>query len=222
MYLQRVFRLTSYANSIGVCSTSCVVRWCGLATCPRSKAASTANETYLGGVEDGVHQDFLSTDIKAIVAPAAEEEGRGIGRIRLRSIADVSADSLHPFVEQCVTPGAIVHTDGWLGYNGIEAKGYTHEVTVMSQHDEPAHQLMPRVHRVASLLKHWLLGTHQGAVREKHVDYYLDEYTFRFNRRRSRARGLLFYRLLQNAVAVDPVPYGQLVGGQSERDHKIW
>ena len=79
----------------------------------------------------------------------------------------------------------------------------------MSQHDEPAHQLMPRVHRVASLLKRWLLGTHQGAVREKHVDYYLDEYTFRFNRRRSRARGLLFYRLLQNAVAVDPVPYGQ-------------
>ena len=112
--------------------------------------------------------------------------------------------------------------DGWPGYNGIEAKGYTHEVTVMSQHDEPAHQLMPRVHRVASLLKRWLLGTHQGAVREKHVDYYLDEYTFRFNRRRSRARGLLFYRLLQNAVAVDPVPYGQLVGGQSERDHKIW
>ena len=81
---------------------------------------------------------------------------------------------------------------------------------------------MPRVHRVASLLKRWLLGTHQGAVSGKHLDYYLDEYTFRFNRRRSRARGLLFYRLLQNAVAVDPVPYGQLVGGQSERDHKIW
>ena len=80
---------------------------------------------------------------------------------------------------------------------------------------------MPRVHRVASLLKRWLLGTHQGAVRGKHLDYYLDEYTFRFNRRRSRTRGLLFYRLLQNAAAIDPVLYSQLVGGQSERDHKI-
>ncbi len=80
---------------------------------------------------------------------------------------------------------------------------------------------MPRVHRVASPLKRWLLGTYQGAVREKHLDYYLDEYTFRFNRRRSRARGLLFYRLMQNAVAVDPIPSGQLVGGQSQRDHKI-
>ena len=187
--------------------------------CHESEVCVEVDETYLGGAEEGVHG--RETENKAIVAVAAEEDGRGIGRIRLRRIADVSADSLHPFVEQCVTPGAIVHTDGWPGYNGIEAKGYTHEVTVLSQHDEPAHQLMPRVHRVASLLKRWLLGTHQGAVREKHLDYYLDEYTFRFNRRRSRARGLLFYRLLQNAVAVDPVPYGQLVGGQNERDHKI-
>ena len=185
----------------------------------RLEGSVEVDETYLGGAEEGVHG--RETVNKAIVAVAAEENGRGIGRIRLRRIADVSADSLHPFVEQSVTPGAIVHTDGWPSYNGIDAKGYTHEVTVLSQHDEPAHQLMPRVHRVASLLKRWLLGTHQGAVREKHLDYYLDEYTFRFNRRRSRARGLLFYRLLQNAVAVDPVPYGQLVGGQSERDHKI-
>jgi hypothetical protein len=80
---------------------------------------------------------------------------------------------------------------------------------------------MPHVHRVASLLKRWPLGTHQRAVREKHLDYFLDEYTFRFNRRRSRSRGLLCYRLLQNAVAVDPVAYCQLVGEQSERDHKI-
>ena len=78
-------------------------------------------------------------------------------------------------------------------------------MTILSQSDDRAHKLMPRVHRVASLLKRWLLGTHQGAVSEKHLDYYLDEFTFRFNRRRSRARGLLFYRLLQNAVQVDPV-----------------
>ena len=80
---------------------------------------------------------------------------------------------------------------------------------------------MPRVHRVASLLKRWFLGTHQGAVSAKHLDYYLDEYTFRFNRRRSRARGLLFYRLLQNAVSIDPVPYSKLVAEPNEHDHKM-
>ena len=74
---------------------------------------------------------------------------------------------------------------------------------------------MPRAHRAASLLKRWLLGTHQGAVSDKHLDYYLDEFTSRFNRRRSQARGLLFYRLLQNAVRVDPVPYHRLVGGNA-------
>ena len=119
------------------------------------------------------------------------------------------------------SPGSVVHTDGWKGYNNIAEKGYTHKVTIISQSDDPAHKLMPRVHRVASLLKRWLLGTHQGAVSEKHWAYYLDEFTFRFNRRRSRARGLLFYRLLQNAVQVDPVPYRQLVGGSSRSDHNM-
>jgi transposase-like protein len=185
----------------------------------RLQGCVEVDETYLGGAEEGVHG--RETEAKAIVGVAAEEDGRGIGRIRLRRIADVSANSLHAFVEQSITPGAVVHTDAWPGYHSIEAKGYRHKVTVLSQHNEPAHQLMPRVHRVASLLKRWLLGTHQGAVSQKHLDYYLDEYTFRFNRRRSRARGLLFYRLLQNAVAVDPVPYGRLVGARSERDHKI-
>ena len=185
----------------------------------RLEGCVEVDETYLGGAEEGVHG--RETENKAIVAIAAEEDGRGIGRIRLRRIADASADSLHPFVELSVIPGAVIHTDRWPAYNGIEAKGYTHKVTIMSRHDEPAHQLMPRVHQVASLLKRRLLGTHQGAVSIRHLDYYLDEYTFRFNRRRSRVRGLLFYRLLQNAVAIDPVPYGQLVGGQNDHDHKI-
>jgi transposase-like protein len=181
------------------------------------KGPVEVDEIYLGGAEEGVHG--RETQSKPIVAVAAEEDGPGIGRIRLRRVPDVSADSLRPFVEECITPGAVVHTDGWPSYKGIAARGYTHRVTFLSRHDEPAHQLMPRVHRVASLLKRWLLGTHQGAVSGKHLDYYLDEYTFRFNRRRSRARGLLFYRLLQNAVAVDPVPYSQLVGAQKEPDH---
>ena len=185
----------------------------------RLQGCVEVDETYLGGAEEGVRG--RETKNKTIVCVAAEEDGRGIGRIRLRRIADVSSKCLHPFVEQCVAPGAVVHTDAWRGYSGINAKGYTHNITVLSQHAEPAHQLMPRVHRVASLLKRWLLGTHQGAVSEKHLDYYLDEFTFRFNRRRSRVRGLLFYRLLQNAAVADPVSYGQLVRGQSDGDHKI-
>ena len=177
------------------------------------------DETYVGGEEEGVRG--RPTEDKAIVAVAAEEHGRGIGRIRLRRVPDASSQSLHPFIEESVRPGAVVHTDGWKGYNDIAKKGYTHEVTILRQSDDPAHKLMPRVHRVASLLKRWLLGTHQGAVSEKHLDYYLDEFTFRFNRRRSRARGLLFYRLLQNAVQVDPVPYRRLVGGSWRSDHNM-
>ena len=90
---------------------------------------------------------------------------------------------------QAVAAGSGVHTDGWDGYNGLAARGYQHEASVLrGQGKEAATQLMPRVHRVAALLKRWLLGTHQGAVRAEHLDYYLDEFTFRFNRRTSRSR----------------------------------
>jgi transposase-like protein len=173
------------------------------------------DETYVGGPEGGWHGRRTAT--KAIVVVAAQEDGPGIGRIRLRRIPDVSAASLHPFVEEAVAPGSLVHTDGWMGYAGLQARGYRHKVTSLRRTARLAHELMPRVHRVASLLKRWLLGTHQGAVRDRHLDYYLDEFTFRFNRRRSRARGLLFYRLLQQAVQVGPVRYARLVGGTGQR-----
>ena len=101
----------------------------------------------------------------------------------------------------------MVHTDGWLGYLPTEGKGYVHRVTFLQGNKKSASELMPQVHRVVSLLKRWLLGTHQGAVSHEHLDYYLDEFTFRFNRRTSRSRGKLFFRLLQQAVAVEPAPY---------------
>ena len=148
---------------------------------------------------------------KSIVAVAAEEDGKGIGRIRLRRIKDVSADSLLPFIRDAVVPGAVLHTDGWSGYTGLKSAGYKHKVSVISTGPDPAHEVMPRVHSVAALLKRWLLGTHQGGVQPQHLDYYLDEFTFRFNRRRSKARGLLFHRLAEQAVAVDPAPYRTII-----------
>ncbi|MBI4168436.1 MAG: IS1595 family transposase [Acidobacteria bacterium] len=177
------------------------------------------DETYVGGIEEGVHG--RETESKAVVVVAAEEDGRGIGRVRLRRVPNVSAASLLRFVEEAVAPGSVVHTDGWGGYNDLEVKGYGHRVTNITRSEQLAHELLPRVHRVASLLKRWLLGTHHGAVRGKHLGYYLDEFTFRFNRRRARARGLLFYRLLQQAVDVGPAPYSRLVAGKGGPHHKI-
>jgi transposase-like protein len=169
------------------------------------------DETYIGGV--GVKIRGRGAKRKVIVAIAAEVRGRGPGRIRMSVIPDVSATSLHEFVSNNVTKGAEIRTDGWKGYNGIETMGYRHIVTNISDGRDPAHVVMPRVHRVASLLDRWWLGIHQGAIRPSHLDYYLDEFTFRFNRRTSRARGLLFYRLMEQAVNCVPVSRQMIVGG---------
>ena len=105
----------------------------------------------------------------------------------------------------------MVRTDGWRSYLTLPDQGYTHERTIVYEGDDPAHVAMPAVHRVASLLKRWLLGTHQGSVSPKHLDAYLNEFTFRFNRRTSRRRGLLFHRLIEQAVVTPPVTYQQTV-----------
>lgn len=167
------------------------------------------DETYVGGPEEGVRG--RETTDKTPVVIAAEARGRGIGRIRLRRVEDVSAERLLPFIQLAVTPGSEVHTDGWSGYTGLRSLGYEHRVTPLKRSGHPAHELMPRVHKVAALLKRWLLGTHHGGVQPSHLDYYLDEFTFRFNRRSSRARGLLFHRLAQQAMATGPAPYHRLV-----------
>jgi transposase-like protein len=177
------------------------------------------DETYVGGEEEGVTGRY--TEKKAIVVAAVEVlEPKGFGRIRLRRVPDVSGGSLVGFIQQAVLPGSVILTDGWKGYDALPRHGYTREKTVLSESGDPAHVALPGVHRVASLLKRWLLGTHQGSVSNKHLDYYLDEFTFRFNRRSSKARGLLFYRLLQHAVQIGPVPYRQLTAGEQERGPK--
>jgi transposase-like protein len=169
------------------------------------------DETYVGGPEEGKRGREIEK--KSIVVVAAEKNGRGIGRIRLRRVKDVSAESLLDFIRETVEPGATIHTDGWKSYAGLPVAGYKHRVTFVSGGDEQAHEVMPRVHNVAALLKRWLLGTLQGGVQQQRLDYYLDEFTFRFNRRRSNARGLLFHRLAQQAVAVGPAPYSSIVSG---------
>jgi transposase-like protein len=148
-----------------------------------------------------------------VIVIAAEQVDRGMGRIRMRRTPDASADSLQAFIDDVVEVGSIVSTDAWLGYERVGKRGYRHRIIFVKGAKDSASDLLPRVHRVASLLKRWLLGTHQGAVSFEHLDYYLDEFTFRFNRRSSRHRGKLFYRLVQQAVAVDPVPYKRLIGG---------
>jgi transposase-like protein len=174
------------------------------------------DETFVGGVEEGGGRRHVGK--KALVVIAVEIRGSALGRIRLQRVRDSSAESLLPFVRAAVAPGARVITDGWPAYLGLTAAGYRHERQVGRGSNEPAGALLPRVHRVAALLKRWLLGTHQGRPDRAHLPYYLDEFTFRFNRRTSRHRGLLFYRLLQQAVVVAPVPYERLIGGQPPQD----
>jgi len=171
------------------------------------------DETYFGGVSEG-HEGRRRGN-KALIVIAAQEDGRRIGRIRMQRVPDASARSLQGFILRAVAPGSVVHTDGWSGYAGLEARGYVHESTPQKRLDVPGAEedRLPRVHRVASLLKRWVLGTHQGAVSHGHLDYYLDEFTFRFNRRTSASRGMLFYRLLQNAVRIGPTPYRAMAKG---------
>ena len=155
------------------------------------------DEGYIGGEEEGLPGQ-LNLE-KTLVVVAAQEDGKGIGRIRMRQIPNAAAHCLMPFIRDSVVPGSIVHTDGWLGYSPLENNGFLHEVTYLKGNKKAASELLPRVHLVISHLKRWLLGTHQGAISHKHLDYYLDEFTFRFNRRRSKNRGKLFYRLAQQA-----------------------
>lgn len=180
------------------------------------------DEAYIGGLEEGGRG--RKTGKKSLVVIAAQEDGEKIGRIRMKRIPNASSQSLHPFVEEVIEPGSVICTDGWEGYSGLEKKGYSHEIIVVGKHKESASALLPRVHLVVSLLKRWLMGTHQGAVSHEHLEYYLDEFTFRFNRRTSRSRGKLFYRLIQQALFMAPEPYAKMVKqvrGPNQRLHNI-
>ncbi len=138
----------------------------------------------------------------------------GFGRVRLRHLDPLSAQTVRGFIGDVVAAGSTVRTDGWNVYPPITKAGYGHIAVNVIHSAEPAHVGLPGVHRVASLLKRWLEGTLQSGFAHSHLDYYLDEFTFRFNRRTSRRRGLLFYRLLEQAVATDPHPRDEFLARQ--------
>jgi len=171
------------------------------------------DEIFIGGEKPGKRGRGAAG--KALVVVAAQEDGKRIGRIRLRRVADAAGESLEPAVWEMVEPGSTVRTDGWRGYNGLTELGYQHRV--VQKHADLGENLLPLVNLIASLVKRWLLGTHQGAVQHSHLDYYLDEYTFRFNRRTSKSRGLLFYRLLSQAIDLGPVLGSQLKARESDQ-----
>jgi transposase-like protein len=180
----------------------------------RKKLSGTVeiDETLVGGIEHGGKRGRGTS--KAVVAVAIElKEPKGFGRIRMQYIPDASGESLIPFVCNTVELGTTVQTDGWGGYNQLKENGYSHQITVISSTNDPAHVSMPGVHRVASLLKRWILGTHQGSVRIEHLQSYLEEFTFRFNRRTSRSRGLVFRRILEQAVCTEPVIRAKITNG---------
>ncbi|HJS67254.1 MAG TPA: IS1595 family transposase [Nitrospiraceae bacterium] len=171
------------------------------------------DEMHMENVEAGGgrwHQES-----KALVAIAAQIDGKGIGRIRLRRIPAASPSQLVTFVKHVVEPGSIVITDGWKGYAGLKQEGFKHRPRLINANSKTVSALLPRVHRVASLLRRWLMGTHQGALSREQLDTYLEEFTFRFNRRTSRYRWKLFYGLVAQAVSIEPTPYSRLIAGTS-------
>jgi transposase-like protein len=182
----------------------------------REKLSGTVevDETYIGGVEPGL-PGGRAKGKKVLTGIAVEVKGpKGIGRCRIASLSDGSAASLLPFVADNVELGATVVTDGWKGYSGLQKLGYVHEQRnqqAAQAQGEDIGKLLPAVHRVASLVKRWILGTHQGSIKETHLENYLNEFTFRFNRRYSRSRGMVFYRVLELAVAHDPVRYRDII-----------
>jgi transposase-like protein/ribosomal protein L37AE/L43A len=168
------------------------------------------DETYVGGVEEGRRGGRLRKSTKSIVAAAVEVRGRGSGRIRLAVVGDVSAASLVPFVEGAVEPGSTLLTDGWQGYAPLR-KRYDHRPTTQGD-SKNAVQLFPRVHRAFSNLKTWLAGTHHG-VSPKHLPHYVNEFVFRFNRRRTPMAA--FQSLLGLTTQHTPTTYKMLYSGES-------
>jgi len=160
------------------------------------------NEAFIGGERSG--KRGRGAEGKSLIFIAAEDAGGRVGRIRMTMLDDASGDTLTKAVQETIEAGSCIRTDGWGSYASLSRHGYTHSAA--THKNTEAGDATPLAHLVASLFKRWWLGTHQGAISHENLRYYLDEFTFRFNRRKSRSRGLLFYRLIQGALTTTPVP----------------
>jgi transposase-like protein len=170
------------------------------------------DETYIGGKEIGTGKQGRGAETKTLVVVATECIGKQVGRVRFRCIEDATSSNLIPFIEDNVETGSKIITDGWNGYSSLsKSEKYKHEPRIINGSDQKAHELLPHVHLVDSLVKRWIIGTHQGNISPKHLPYYLDEYAFRFNRKLSTFRGKLFYRLVQQAVTTAPLTLDEIM-----------
>lgn len=166
------------------------------------------DEAYIGGVSK-TGKRGRGSDGKTLIAVAVEVNDKKIGRIRLKPIEEASSIQLLSFIEETIEEGSTIITDGWRSYAGLKTMNYTHEI--MNSKEMNADDLLPHIHTTVSLLKRWILGTFQGSWSKEHLAYYLDEYTFRYNRRKSNSRGLLFLRILENAVQIETTTYKELI-----------
>jgi transposase-like protein len=158
------------------------------------------DEALFGGVREGKRGRGSENKVLGVIA--VEVNDSKIGRIRLSVIDDATKDSLHSFIKGAIETGSTIITDGWSGYIGISNAGYEHIIQKSCKNST-----LQNVHTIVSIMKRWILGTMQGSISKEYLEYYFDEFTFRFNRRKSKSRGLLFYRLLQNAVQLEPMTY---------------
>lgn len=174
------------------------------------------DETMLGGARTGKRGRGAAG--KVLIAVAVEQiQPKGFGRCRMQVIPNAEADTLRSFLLAQIEPGSTILTDGMPSYPLAARDDYVHRSTSIKGSGKEAHEVLPGVHRVAALVKRWLLGTHQGSFSADHIQAYLNEFAFRFNRRGSRARGMLFYRLLEQSVAMHPISFQDLVANPSPR-----
>jgi transposase-like protein len=172
------------------------------------------DDAYWGGYRKGEPGRRKGGGSKDLLVVAVEDKGRVMGRVRLSRAPDHTAKSFSKVVKRHVAQGSLVRTDGLSSYGQLPAEGYVHMPEVIGEDKSRAVEVLPRVHRVISLLKRWLLGTHQGAPRTKHMDGYLEEFEFRFNRRTAKHRSLLFERLVGFATCQSALPYWRIIQRQ--------
>jgi transposase-like protein len=169
------------------------------------------DETFIGGKEIGKGKQGRGSETKILVVVATECVGKQLGRVRFKCIPEASGEQLSQFIEETIEKGSTIITDGWSGYSFLnKSDKYKHEIKIISGSGKKAHELLPHVLLIDSLVKRWINGTHQGCVSPKYLSYYLDEFAFRFNRKLSTYRGKLFYRLMQQAVNTSPQPFKKI------------